>query len=239
MEIKDLAGFSKPLKKLIDVLSQGIGAISKSYLIRKNADAKAYEIKVISKAIKDNKDDLKQIGYIEEKLSLLSLDGNSIEKETSIEYRTLKRYEYQELKHQKNIESISQKAASHLENELEVSDIPVDEDWITRFFKYAEEISNEEIQELWGRILSGEIQEPKSYSLRTLDILRNLSKEEAQIFMKFASLAIHSSDSSFILNFQNEELLKDKYQLNFSDRLLLEELGFLGANDLVYIKLKM
>ena len=54
MEIKDLTGLSEPLKKLIEVASQGIGALSKPYLIKKTADAKDYEIKVIAEAIKDN-----------------------------------------------------------------------------------------------------------------------------------------------------------------------------------------
>lgn len=234
MEIKDLAGLSKPLKKLIEVVSQGIGALSKPYLIRKTADAKAYEIKVISEAIKDNQQDLKQIGFNEDKLSLMSMDSNAIQKEISIEERTQNRIEYKEQKRQKNIESITQKAALNLEGETTVSDEPVNEDWTTRFFDYAEDISNDEMQELWGKILAGEIKQPKSYSLRTLDIIRNLSEDEAKVFMKFASLAINSGGTSFILNFNNEKLLEEKYQLNFKDRLLLEELGFLTANDLQY-----
>lgn len=59
MEIKDLAGLSKPLKKLIEVVSAGVGGLSKPYLIRKNADAKAYEIKVIAQATKEHQQDLK------------------------------------------------------------------------------------------------------------------------------------------------------------------------------------
>lgn len=232
MEINDLVGLSKPLKKLIEVVSQGVGALSRPYLIRKTADAKAYEIKVISQAIKDNQQDLKQIGFNEEKLSLMSLDGNTIQKELSLEERTQKRIEYKEQNRQKNIENITQKAAINLEGETDVSEEPVGEDWTTRFFDYAEDISNDEMQELWGRILAGEIKRPKSYSLRTLDIVRNLSETEAQVFMKFASLAINSGGSSFILNFKNESLLEEKYQLFFKDRLLLEELGFITANDL-------
>jgi len=234
MEIKDLTGLSEPLKKLIEVVSQGVGALSKPYLIRKTADARAYEIKVIAESIKENQVSLKQIGYNEEKLSLTSLDGDSVKKELSLEERTQQRIDYKEQKRQRNIENITQKAAENLEAETTISDKPVDEDWTTRFFNYAGDISNEEIQGLWGRILAGEIKQPKSYSLRTLDILRNLSKEEAQIFMKFASLAIRSSGASFILNFKNEKLLEDKYQLLFSDRLLLEELGFMTANDLQF-----
>jgi len=99
---------------------------------------------------------------------------------------------------QKNIESITQKAALNLEGEPTVSEEPVNQDWTTRFFDYAEDISNIEMQELWGKILAGEIKQPKSYSLRTLDIIRNLSEDEARVFMKFASLAINSSGTLFI-----------------------------------------
>ena len=234
MEIKDLTGLSEPLKKLIEVVSQGIGALSKPYLIKKTTEAKAYKIKVIAKAIKENQQDLKKIGFDDEKLSLVSLDEKTLQNELTLEERTQNRIDFQEQKKQRNIENITQKAAQNLGNESQVSDEPVDEDWTTRFFSYAEDISNEEMQELWGRILAGEIKRPKSFSLRTLDVLRNLSKEEAQVFMKFASLHIKSSGVSFILNFKNEKLLEEKYGLNYNDRLLLEELGFITANDLQF-----
>lgn len=234
MEVKDLAGLSEPLKKLIEVVSTGVGALSKPYLIRKTADAKAYEINTIAQAIKDNQYDLKNIEFQEEKLSLISLDNNSLKNELSLEDRTQRRIEFKEQKRQQNIESITQKAAEDLESEKNVSDEPVSEDWTSRFFNYAEDISNEEMQGIWGRILAGEIKKPKSYSLRALDILRNLSTEEAEIFIKFGSLGIRSGGSTFLLNFKNEKLLEKEYQLNFSERLLLEELGLLAANDLRY-----
>ena len=56
MEITDLAGLSEPLKRLIEVISSGIGNVSKPYLIRKTADAKAYEIKVIAEAMAENRE---------------------------------------------------------------------------------------------------------------------------------------------------------------------------------------
>ena len=162
----------------------------------------------------------------------MSLDENSLQSELTLEERAQKRLQFKEQKRQKNIENITQKAANNLEKEGEVSNNPVDKDWITRFFSYAEDISDEEMQELWARILAGEVERPKSYSLRTLDVLRNLSREEADVFMKFAALNIKSSEKCFILNFKNEALLKYKYGLNFNDRLLLEELGIITANDL-------
>ena len=234
MEIKDLAGLSDPLKKLIEVVSSGVGGLSKPYLIRKTADAKAYEIKVIAEAIKENQNDLKTIGFNEEKLSLMSLDDDSLTNNLSLANRTQNRVEFKEQKRQKNIESITQKAAEDLESEVVVSDDPVDEDWTSRFFDYAEDISNEDMQGLWGKILAGEIKKPKSYSLRTLDILRNLSTEEAEIFIKFGSLAIQSGGIAFLLNIKKEKLLEEEYQLKFIEKLLLEELGLLAANDLQY-----
>jgi hypothetical protein len=67
-----------------------------------------------------------------------------------------------------------------------------------------------------------------------LDILRNLSTEEADIFIKFGSLAIRSGETAFLLNFKNEKLLEEDNKLNFNERLLLEELGLLAANDLQF-----
>jgi len=238
MDIKDLAGLSEPLKKLIEVVSAGVGAISKPYLIRKTADAKAYEIKEISQAIKENQHNLKSIEFNEEKLNLMSLDDAALKNELSLEDRTQQRIEFKEHKKQINIEEITQKAAENLEFETSVPDEPIDEDWTSRFFDYAEDISNEDMQGLWGRILAGEIKKPKSYSLRTLDILRNLSTEEAEVFIKFGSLAILSGGIAFILNFNDEVLLEKDHQLNFNDRLLLEELGLLAANDLQFKVIK-
>ena len=48
IEIKDIAGLSKPLKKLIEVTAQGIGGVSRPVLTRLNANAKVYEIHTIA-----------------------------------------------------------------------------------------------------------------------------------------------------------------------------------------------
>lgn len=73
--------------------------------------------------------------------------------ELSLEERNQQRIEYEGQKQQRNIESITQKAIEILETEKVVSDEPVNEDWTSRFFNYAEDISSEEMQELWGEFL--------------------------------------------------------------------------------------
>ncbi len=234
MEIKDLVGLSEPLKKLIEVISSGVGAISKPYLIRKTADAKAYEIKTISQAIRENQTGLNKIEFAEERLNLVSLDLSLLQESSPLEARAQQRVEFKEHRKQLNLERVTQSAADNLVNEESVSADPVEDEWATRFFDYAEDISNVEMQNLWGKILAGEIKKPKSYSLRALDLLRNLSTEEAEVFIKYASHAIRSGPSTFVLNFTDENILQEKFKFNFSDRLLLEELGLLAANDLSF-----
>lgn len=56
----------------------------------------------------------------------------------------------------------------------------VDEDWLHRWRDSASQVSTEELQNLWGRLLAGEVKSPGTFSLRTLEFIRNLSKSEAE-----------------------------------------------------------
>lgn len=81
-----------------------------------------------------------------------------------------------------NLQQIVNQAKTQFTEGEQISPEPVNEDWQNRFFSIAEDISDEEMQKLWANILAGEVKRPKSFSLRTLDVLRNLSKEEAELF---------------------------------------------------------
>ncbi len=205
----------KPLEKLIDVISKGIGTVYRPKAIRKDADAKAYEIEIIERA-----------------KSKALAEGKEIEADTydRIQERILNK----EIKRQNNIDNVSQIAAAQLSQEQTVSSEPVNDDWTTRFFNIVEDVADEEMQNLWGKILAGEVKQPQSYSLRTLELLKNLSKRDAECFMKYANLAFTSNGVSFMLNFANQKLLEEKYKTNFAERLLLEELGLITANSLQF-----
>ncbi|GAG79021.1 unnamed protein product, partial [marine sediment metagenome] len=151
--------------------------------------------------------------------------------ELPIVTRIENRQEYQEQKRQLNIETITQITAENLENEESVSEDKVDEDWTTRFFNYAQDISNEEMQELWGRILAGEVKQPKSYSLRTLELLRNLSKDDAEVFIKLSQFAFHTVTDDFLVKGKNKIL--DKFNIRYSEIALLQEIGLLHTGEMV------
>ncbi len=99
------------------------------------------------------------------------------------------RIHFQEQKRQSNIESAFQQAASEL-GEREVQDHQVDHDWTARFFSDVQDVSSEQMQTLWAKILAGEVTNPGSTSLRALSILRNLNQDIASLFAKFCCLCV-------------------------------------------------
>ena len=80
-------------------------------------------------------------------------------------------------------------------------------DWFMRFFDAVGNISNEELQDLWGKVLAGEVSNPNHCSLRTLEQIRNLSVSEARSFDALCRLVLTSGDSQFVFpsGFYDEE----------------------------------
>jgi hypothetical protein len=86
-----------------------------------------------------------------------------------------------EFKRQENIDTVFEMAANELAGS-DVSDKPVDEDWASLFFDIVQDVSKDDMKAIWAKILAKEIQRPSSYSIRTLEVLKNLSFEEANLF---------------------------------------------------------
>lgn len=93
--------------------------------------------------------------------------------------------EYVEHKRLKNVRQVAQEAIKALPEHKDVSDEPVDPDWFARFFDNVKDVSQQDMQKLWGKLLSGEVAQPGTYSLRTLDVLRNLTSKDTQLFQRY------------------------------------------------------
>ena len=120
-----------------------------------------------------------------------------------------------------NVKSVVEKATSHFMEEEKVSNEPVNTDWTNRFFSIVEDISDETLQDIWGRILAGEVKQPNSFSLRTLDLLRNVTKEEAELFVKASKYYV---EKNFICT--------EEFALSLHETLLLGETGFINSEEL-------
>lgn len=121
-----------------------------------------------------------------------------------------------------NTKSVVEKATSHFVEGEKVSDEPVNTDWTNRFFSIVEDISDKTLQDIWGRILAGEVKQPNSFSLRTLDLLRNVTKEEAELFVKASRFYV---EKNFICT--------EEFALSLHETLLLGEAGFINSEGLV------
>nr|VFK59596.1 MAG: TIGR03899 family protein [Candidatus Kentron sp. TUN]VFK68062.1 MAG: TIGR03899 family protein [Candidatus Kentron sp. TUN] len=190
---KDIMEFSQPATRLIEVISQGIGRISEPRLIKELAKAEAEKIQTIGSAVSkaNTENPGLDIFYHDDKIAIKSAQDKAVVElpDTPLGNRTSSRMAYQETKKQLNLEAVTQFAFENLDEAEEIGTERPDSDWITRFFRIAEDISTEQMQALWGRVLAGEVKQPKSYSLRTLDVLRNMSQEEAETFVRVGSLA--------------------------------------------------
>ena len=59
-------------------------------------------------------------------------------------------------------------------------------DFLHRFYSYAGDISRNDAKILWGRLLRGEMKKPGSFSLLTLDILRNITPDDVKSILRLA-----------------------------------------------------
>lgn len=121
-----------------------------------------------------------------------------------------------------NVEEIVSKAKQQFAPDEQVSEEPVEKDWMNRFLNIAEEISDEDMQEIWGRVLAGEIKKPKSYSLRTLEVLRNLSKEEAALITKVSNYQVAL-----------DLLSTDDFSVNIMDLTTLDDIGIICGEEMI------
>lgn len=117
------------------------------------------------------------------------LDGAllSSEHQMPIEDRCRKRERLSILRQQQNLEVIVKRAMQYCSDSNGV-DKP-DHDWFSSFTELAEKVSNKTMQDLWAKILAGEISKPGSFSRKTLSTFRSLSINDAKLLAKASSLA--------------------------------------------------
>ena len=124
------------------------------------------------------------------------------------------------------------RAIAYAEGELaqESQETPqenVNEDWLLRWRENASAISSNELQLIWGKVLAGEVKSPGAFSLRTLEFLRNISRDDATLIEKLAPYVI----AQFVV--RPEPPNSSVGALDFTRLMLLQELGILSSVEAV------
>ena len=151
-----------------------------------------------------------------------------VEKQMPLEDRSSKRERLAGLRKQENIEAIMEKTFAFCANKS--IDKRPDLDWFNRYITLAENVSNKTMQDLWAKILSGELSRPGLYSLKALKVFRDMSIVDAKLLAKACSLAVKDQSK------KNIRIISGTYQqpglLNFfnKDRQQYINLSHFGLN---------
>ncbi len=113
------------------------------------------------------------------RIEALENEGLTLE----LEERARKRLMALEVRKQKNIEAIAVKALDHLGEDPLTQEL--EEDWIVNLLEKCGNFTDDEMQNLWAKILAGEATKSGSFSKRTVNLVAKLEKEDARLFTLF------------------------------------------------------
>lgn len=112
----------------------------------------------------------------------------------------------------------------------------IDDDWLFRWRDCASAVSSEELQNLWGLLLAGEMKSPGSFSLRTLEFLKNVAHNEAMDIAKLSRFVVEAHEE-FI--FRGDQALLDGEGIAFGFLLRMQELGIVAGVEAVGLTVTM
>ena len=244
IDVVDVSVRVPAIEKIIDYAASGIGSVAGSmlapWMARREAEANLIAARgdaaVLGILAAGQADALPVITAAREKARQLAAPGTIIRSELTMADAIEQRVLFQEEKRIHNIGAIINRAADQLADST-VLDHEPDHDWTARFFGEAQDVSSEQMQILWAKVLSGEVRHQGSTSIRTITILRSMDRDIAEIFSKLCSLSIYVySDSGLeearVLTLGRtaaSNSLRD-YGLSFRNLNLLNEYGLIDAD---------
>jgi len=143
------------------------------------------------------------------------------------------RFLEEEAKKQGNIEGITQKALPLLSEQAEPQ--KVEDDWITNFFDKSRIVADREMQELWARVLAGEANAPGTFAKRTVNLLGDLDKSDAELFMKLCGFGWQIGNIVPLV-FDVQHKIYNQHGIDFGSLAHLESLGLIQFDNLAGYK---
>jgi hypothetical protein len=198
----NLGELSKPANTLIEKVSSAIGGVFEPWQIKRVARAEA-EASLIT---------------AESELEI-----------TDLHRRAMHRFVEEEANRQENMEEITKKSIPHLNEQSNPANM--ENDWVTNFFDKSRIVSDEEMQTIWGNVLAGEANTPGSFSRRTVNLLSDLDKKDAELFQTLCKFG-WSIGKFTPLVFDSQAPIYNNEGINFSTLSHLDNLGLIQFNSL-------
>lgn len=160
--------------------------------------------------------------------------------------RAERRLQMQRERQQQNLERIMALALEYCPEHVSAQDI--DPDWFQQFCELILDISNQSMQQLWAKILAGEIASPGKFSLKTLHTLKRMSYKEALALQQAANLScrtrqdptariyfgyIHRPSLWRLLTGRSRAVLNlSQFGLSYTQILSLVDIGLLHSSEI-------
>lgn len=199
----NLGDLTKPATVLIENISNAVGTLWEPRYIRQVAEAKAHAAIAVAK-------------------SDIEID--------QMTKRAARRFVEEETTRQSNMENISMKAIKGVNPEAPTENVM--EDWITNFFDKCRIVSNDDMQELWARILTGEANAPGSFSRKTVNLMADIDKASAELFTTLCRLSWQYEDTLIPLILDTSDDMYIKYGITLYSLGLMESIGLVQINPL-------
>jgi hypothetical protein len=196
----NLGELSKPANTLIEKVSSAIGGVFEPWQIKRVAKAEA------------------EAGLIKAKSEI---------EITDLHRRAMHRFVEEEANRQENMEEITRKSLPHLADESNPENM--EDDWVTNFFDKSRIVSDEEMQSIWAQVLAGEANAPGSFSKRTVNLLGDLDKRDAELFHTLCRFGWILGGFTPLV-FDSQERIYNDLGIDFRSLSHLDSLGLIQFN---------
>ncbi|MDX6766164.1 MAG: DUF2806 domain-containing protein [Candidatus Methylacidiphilales bacterium] len=195
ISLVNLGKLSKPADTLIKKVSSAVGGLFEPWQIERVAKAQA-------------------------KANLIKAQSEI--QVTNLHRRAMCRFVEEEAQRQDNMENITAKALPQLEENSDPS--LIEDDWVTNFFDKSRIVSDDEMQQIWAKVLAGEANSPGTFSKRTVNFLGDLDKRDAELFQNLCSFGWNVGAFTTLI-FDPMAEIYNKKGINFNSLVHLDSIG--------------
>ncbi len=197
---------SRPATVLIEKVSDAVGGIAKPWQTARVAEAEA------------------QAAIVQAETNI---------KIAELSQRAADRSAQEETIQQANRESVLAKAIPQLSEGSTPE--KMEDDWVMNFFDKCRTTSDEDIQNLWARILAGEANNPGSFSRKTVNLMADLDKRDAEMFREFCRFVWMMNGRARLLVFDLSHQIYKEQGVNLDYSVHLETLGLVRVDSVGFI----
>ncbi len=214
MQVQDIIGLWKPAEILIEKFCNAVGILWEPHKIKRASRAQA-EADVESERIR----------------ALWRIE--TIQTLTEFQKRGSLRRIHEDWIQQENLEKILLWTPQFLWENANPENL--DNDWMRNFSEKAKMTSDEEMQNIWSRILAWEWTRPWSFSKRTVNKVHELEKQDAELFTKLCSFCINKWNPQPLI-FKHDDKIYSDMGIHFSTLKHLDSIWLISFESLAWYR---